>query len=47
MKITEENITQLIDYWGNRETKDNIPSEMKITVSDIRGWIEWNEKINS
>ena len=38
MKITEENITQLIDYWGNRTTKDNIPSEMKITVSDVREW---------
>ena len=33
MKITEENIAQLIDYWGNRTTKDDIPSEMKITVS--------------
>ena len=38
MKITEENIAQLIDYWGNRETKDNIPSEMKITVFDVREW---------
>ena len=38
MKITEENIAQLIDYWGNRTTKDNIPSEMKITVSDVREW---------
>ena len=38
MKITEENIAQLIDYWGNRETKDTIPSEMKITISDVRDW---------
>lgn len=38
MKITDDNIRQLIDYWGNRAAKDNIPSEMKITVSDIREW---------
>ena len=38
MKITEENIAQLIDYWGNRETKNAIPSDMKITVSDVREW---------
>ena len=38
MKITEENIAQLIDYWGNRTPKNIIPSEMKITVSDVRDW---------
>ena len=38
MKITDDNITRLIDYWGNRTPKDNIPSEMKITVSDVRDW---------
>ena len=38
MKITEENIARLVNYWGNRTPKDNIPSEMKITVSDIREW---------
>ena len=38
MKITEDNITQLKNYWGNRTTKDNIPSDMKITVSDVREW---------
>lgn len=38
MKITEDNITQLKNYWGNRTAKDNIPSEMKITVSDVREW---------
>ena len=38
MKITEDNITQLVNYWGNREPNDSIPSEMKITVSDIREW---------
>ena len=38
MKITEDNIAQLIDYWGNRETKNAIPSDMKITVSDVRDW---------
>ena len=44
MKITEENITQLINYWGNRTAKDNIPSEMKITVSDVREW--FNDFLN-
>ena len=38
MKITEDNIIQLKNYWGNRTTKDIIPSEMKITVSDVREW---------
>ena len=38
MKITEDNIIQLKNYWGNRTVKDNIPSEMKITVSDVREW---------
>ena len=38
MKITEDNITQLKNYWGNRTVKDIIPSEMKITVSDVREW---------
>ena len=38
MKITDDNIRQLIDYWGNREPKDTIPSDMKITVSDVRDW---------
>ena len=38
MKITEDNITRLINYWGNRETKNPIPSDMKITVSDVRDW---------
>ena len=38
MKIAEDNIAQLIDYWGNRETKDTIPSDMKISVSDVREW---------
>lgn len=38
MKITEDNIIQLKNYWGNRTTKDIIPLEMKITVSDVREW---------
>ena len=38
MKITEDNIIQLKNYWGNRTTKDIIPSKMKISVSDIRDW---------
>ena len=27
MKITEDNIIQLKNYWGNRTTKDFIPNE--------------------
>ena len=44
MKITDDNITRLIDYWGNRTPKDNIPTEMKITVSDVRDW--FNDFLN-